>query len=104
MGITHEQHDESISIGLGGAVDITCAAELKAAMVVAIADALKSGKPVRIALDRCSVIDVTAYQLLWAAQREAKSLGVEFTLDSPVPAPILAALKEVGLDSFPVPA
>jgi anti-anti-sigma regulatory factor len=100
LGIVHERHDESISIGLEGAVDITCAAELKATLVLA----LSSGKPIRIALDRCSSFDVTAFQLLWAAQRQAKSLGVEFALASPVPAPILAALKEVGFDSFPVPA
>ena len=100
MGIVHEQHDESISIGLEGSVDITCAAELKGALVLA----LSSGKPVHLTLDRCSVFDVTAFQLLSAAQREAKSLGVEFALASPVPAPILAALKEVGFDSFPVPA
>jgi hypothetical protein len=59
---------------------------------------------VRIAFDHCSVLDVTAYQLLWAAQREAKSMCVQFSLAAPVPAPILAALKEVGFESFPVPA
>jgi anti-anti-sigma regulatory factor len=100
LGIAHEQRDESVSISIEGAVDITCAAELKAALVLA----LSSGKPVRVSLDRCSVFDVTAYQLLWAAQREAKSLGVEFTLAAPAPALILAALKEVGFESFPVPA
>ncbi len=100
MGIICEQRDETVDFSLEGVVDITCAAELKAALV----DALKSGKPVRIALDRCSILDVTAFQLLWAAEREARSLGVEFALEAQLPAQILAALKEVGLESFPVPA
>jgi len=100
LGIIHEQRDESIDLSLEGAVDISCAAELKAALV----DALTSGKPVRIVLDRCSALDVTACQLLWAAEREARSLGVELALDGPLPAHLLAALKEVGFDSFPVPA
>ncbi len=100
MGITHEQRDDSIAICFEGVVDIASAAELKAALV----DALKSAKPVFITLDRCSALDVTAFQLLWAAECEAKSLGVELALASPVPAPVLAALKEVGFDSFPVPA
>jgi len=87
LGIIHERRDESIDLSLEGAVD-----------------ALTSGMPVRIALDRCSALDVTAYQLLWAAEREARSLGVELTLVGPLPAHLLAALKEVGFDSFPVPA
>ena len=99
MGIIHERRDESIDLSLEGAVDISCAVELKAALV----DALTSGMPVRIALDRCSVLDVTAYQLLWAAQQEARPLGVDLALAAPVPTPILAALQEVGFDSFPVP-
>ncbi len=98
MGITHEQHDDSIAICFEGVVDITSAAELKAALV----GALKSGKPVRITLDRCSTLDVTGFQLLWAAHQEARSLGVELALVAPVPATILANLKEVGFDSFPV--
>jgi hypothetical protein len=57
LGIAHEQRDESVSISIEGAVDITCAAELKAALVLA----LSSGKPVRVSFDRCSVFDVTAY-------------------------------------------
>jgi anti-anti-sigma regulatory factor len=98
LGIIREQRDESVDLGLEGTVDIACAAELKAALV----DALKAGKPVRIALDRCSALDVTAYQLLCAAEREAKSLGVDLVLATSVPAPILAALKEVGFESFPI--
>jgi anti-anti-sigma regulatory factor len=98
LGIIQEQRDESVDLGLEGTVDIASAAELKAALV----EALKSGKPVRIALDRCSVLDVTAYQLLWAAEREAKSLGVDLALATSVPASILAALKEVGFESFPI--
>jgi hypothetical protein len=39
LGIIHERRDESIDLSLEGAVDISCAVELKAALV----DALTSG-------------------------------------------------------------
>jgi hypothetical protein len=40
---------------------------------------------------------------LWAAEREARTTGVGFSLAGPVPEPVSAALKEAGLERFPVP-
>ena len=99
MGITFEQRDESSLIGLEGVVDIAFAAQLKNILL----NALKSGKAVRVALDHSTELDVTALQLLWATEREARATGVEFSLAGPVPQPVSAALKDAGFDSFPVP-
>ena len=98
MGITLEQSEESSVIRLEGAIDIACAAELKTIFL----DALTSGNPVGVALDGCTDLDVTAVQLLWAAEREARALSVSFALSGPVPEPVWAALKDAGFERFPV--
>jgi anti-anti-sigma regulatory factor len=100
LPITYTQGDDSVAIQLEGVVDIVCAAELKKSLL----DALNSGKPVRVSLDQCTDFDVTGFQLLWAAAREAKSQHIDFALASPIPPPILDSLKHVGFDNFPVPA
>jgi hypothetical protein len=100
LSIAYLACDESISINLEGVVDIVCAAQLKTFLL----DALNSGKPVRVSVEQCTDLEVTAYQLLWAAAREAKSQGIDFALASPVPDSILASLKDVGFEHFPVPA
>lgn len=99
MGITLKQSEESTVIHLDGAIDIACAAELKTTFL----DALKSGNPVRVALDGCTDLDVTAVQLLWAAGHEARALAMGFKLAGPVPEPLWAALKDAGFERFPVP-
>ncbi len=99
MGITLKQSEGSNVIRLEGAIDIARAAELKATFL----DALRSGNPVRVALDGCTDLDVTAVQLLWAAEREARALAVGFTLAGPVPEPLWASLKDAGFERFPVP-
>ncbi len=100
MSIAYVQCDESVSINLEGMVGIACAAELKTFLL----DALSSCKPVRVSVDQCTDIEVTVYQLLWAAAREAKSQGIRFALANPAPHSILASLKDVGFENFPVPA
>ncbi len=100
MGIRLSQTEDASLIHLEGAVDIGSAAGLKATLL----DALKSGKPVRVALDGCTDLDVTAVQLLWAAEREARASAVGFALAGAVPEPVWAALKDAGFTRFPVPA
>jgi hypothetical protein len=39
-------------------------------------------------------------QLLWAAGRKAKGSGVEYSIVSVAPEPILDALSEAGLQQF----
>ena len=100
MGITLKQRDESTVICLGGDIDISSAAELKKAFV----DALKPGRAVLVSLDSNTDLDVTAIQLLWAAEQKAKASGVKLGLDGQVPEKVSAALKDEGFEEFPFPA
>jgi anti-anti-sigma regulatory factor len=97
--ITVEQMEETTALGLEGAIDIASAAELKAALQMA----LEARNPVRVSLAANVDLDVTAIQLLWAAEREATASGVDFRLGGELPKPVCAALKEAGFERFPVP-
>ena len=99
MSIVFEQREDSSLLSLEGVIDIATAAELKTALI----DALKPGLPVRIALHSNTDLDVTAFQLLWAAEREARAQGVQFTLAGELPQTISAALMDAGFERFPVP-
>jgi anti-anti-sigma factor len=94
MGITLDESGPQAVIGLNGEVDISSAAELKALLL----RALNSGKKVRVSLDKTTVLDVTAVELLWAAEREGNKAGVGFSLAGPALAEVSAALSVAGLD------
>jgi anti-anti-sigma factor len=98
MPVTLEQKKTQSVIGLEGAIDIACAAELKQLLQQALA----RKKAVRVAVAHASDLDVTAVQLLWAAGREAKGLGVEFALVGTMPEEISGALADAGFDPFSV--
>lgn len=99
MGITVEHMEDSTTLGLEGTIDIASAAELK----TALQGALGAKQPVRVSLAAEVALDVTAIQLLWAAEREAGASRVEFRLDGQLPATVSSALKEAGFERFPVP-
>jgi anti-anti-sigma regulatory factor len=99
LGITVERREKSTEICLEGVIDIASAAELKTILL----DALKPDSTVRIALDAHVDLDVTAVQLLWAAEREARVAGVEFIFAGETPEPVSSVLKEAGFEKFPVP-
>ncbi len=96
MGITLDESKSEVVIGLDGAVDISSAAELKALLL----QALNSGKKARISLDKAADLDVTAVELLWAAEREANKAGVGFSFAGPSLAVVSAALCEAGFQQF----
>ena len=100
MGVTLEQSEALNLLRLEGAVDIGCAAEFKGLLE----QALGSGCAVRVSLEGATDLDVTAVQLLWAAERKAKGAGVGY-LDCRAlpPEPVLAALSEAGLQQFIFP-
>ncbi len=98
MGITVEQRDESNVICLEGMIDIASAAELKTTLL----DALKSGKRLNISLEKCADMDVTAIQLLWAAEREARVSGMDFAFAGRVPQTVSSALQDAGFEAFQV--
>jgi anti-anti-sigma regulatory factor len=99
MAITLAESEALSAIGLEETVDISSAAELKALLV----KALGAGQEVRVSLEGAAYLDVTAIQLLWAAEREARSAGVGFALEGPIPERVSAALLDAGFDRFPVP-
>ena len=94
MPVTLEENDASSRIRLEGAIDIDCAAELKALLL----QALNSGKELRLEIEAATHLDVTAIQLLWAAKREAARSGAPLALSAPAPEEIAAALREAGFE------
>lgn len=94
MPVTLEQKIDSHVIHLESVVDMSCAAELKAALTLAI----QSGREVRISLGGATTLDLTALQLLWAAEREAKASGTAFSLAEEMPEALSRALVNVGFE------
>jgi anti-anti-sigma regulatory factor len=97
--VTLEQSETQRLIRLEGAIDITCAAELKTLLLTA----LGSGREICVSLQEATELDVTAVQLLWAAEREAREAGNGFAFAGPVPEAISIALGHEGFDEFPIP-
>jgi anti-anti-sigma factor len=95
VSIALSQTDGASLIRLEGGIDISSAADLKTALL----DAVKAGKGVVVKLVAVSEFDLTAYQLLWAAQREAKKAGLKFAVAGQLPKPIQASLAAMGLDA-----
>lgn len=87
-------------IDLEGMVDIGCAAELKSALL----DTLKNRGEVRIALSGVRGIDLTAVQLLLAAERETAALGGTWMLDGFWPESEANMLRDAGFARLPFEA
>jgi len=96
MGIVLEQSDNASVLRLTGAIDISCAAELKTVLL----QALSSGGDIRIEVDEANELDVTAVQLLWAAEREAARAGVAFALAGQMQEQALSGLRLTGFEEF----
>ena len=96
MGIALEQSENSSVLRLDGVIDISCAAELKTLLL----KSLSSGGEIRIALDGVTELDVTAVQLLWAAEREAARAAVAFALSGPMQEPVLSGLRLTGFEEY----
>jgi ABC-type transporter Mla MlaB component len=93
MGIALTEKKNASVLRLDGAIDISVAAELKTALLAALA----AGKAIRILPQAVSELDVTAFQLLWAAEREAKKQALKFAYTAEMPSPVAGALSELGL-------
>ena len=99
MPVTLDQTEAQCFVRLEGEINIAAAAELKNLLLQALA----SGKELRVDLERAAELDVTALQLLWAAEREARGSGRGFALAGRLPEEILAAATDAGLEKFPAP-
>jgi len=98
MPVIIEQSETLSTIRLEGAIDICCAVELKTVLL----QALGSGTKVHVSLEDAIDMDVTAFQLLWAAEREARGSSVEFALAGHVPERVSQALVYGGFGNFPI--
>jgi len=87
-------------IRLEGEIDIRCAAELKQALL----DAMSCGTAVQVDLATAAGVDITAIQLLWAAQREAGKRGLAFAAAGPMPGSIHEAVRDAGFERLLAPA
>lgn len=93
MSVDLSRDVECCRIQLDGAIDISCAADLKTSLL----QALETGQEICVSLERVTELDVTAVQLLWAAGHDARQRGLEFRVTQP-PAPICRSLEEMGLE------
>lgn len=100
MAVTLDRGETHCLVRLEGQVNIAAAAELKNVLLQALA----SGKELRADLGPASDLDVTALQLLLAAEREAQESGTRFVLAGPLPGEIAAGALAAGLASFPISA
>ncbi len=93
MSVTLSREENASLVHLEGVIDISDAADLKAALL----EALERGKAVEVALSSVGGLDVTAVQLLWAAQRAAQKAAVAFKFSGRLPETVSAALAGAGL-------
>ena len=100
MGVTIDQSEGQCLIRLDGEIGIACARELKKVLL----EALAFGKDLQVDLQQATELDVTAMQLLWAAEREARKSGRRFLLAGQVPDEIVVAVMEAGFERFPIPS
>jgi anti-anti-sigma regulatory factor len=96
MPVIFEESDGIALIRIDGDVNIAMAAEMKELLVKALA----SGKPLHVSMANATELDVTALQLIYAAEREAAKSGVRLTLDDRVPEEILSAMTVGGFAKF----
>jgi anti-anti-sigma regulatory factor len=99
MSVSLDLGEAQCLMRLEGKIDINSAAELKKLLLLA----LQSGKEVRLDLGQATDLDVTAMQLLWAANREARKLGSTFAVAGHLPESICTVVSEAGFEGFPVP-
>jgi anti-anti-sigma factor len=93
MPATVEDRENLSLVRLEGAIDIASAAELKSVLVSVLA----SKKEIRLTLEGITELDITALQLLYAAERDASKAGFPFLLTGSVSNEISAAVTDAGL-------
>ena len=99
MPVTCEEDQAFSLIRLQGDVNVSSAAELKQLLLRALA----RGKGIDVDLGSVTEVDVTALQLLWAAELEAKTAGVKLRFVERWPEAVATALAEAGFEEFPFP-
>jgi anti-anti-sigma regulatory factor len=96
MPIALDESELGNVVVLEGTIDVSSATELKAMLL----RALGTGKEVCISLDAATYLDVTAVQLLWAAEQQARLSGAVFRFSGNLSEPVTATLADAGFPSF----
>ena len=96
MPIICDRNETACLITLKGEVNIFCAAELKKSLM----EALESGKELRVDLEGVTEVDITALQLLRAAENAATASGTGFTVQGSISEDASAALSDLGIEKF----
>jgi anti-anti-sigma regulatory factor len=96
MTILLEKSGGKSVIRLAGAVTIASAAELKTALLEAVA----SNVDILISLEEVTEVDVSILQLIVASARDANLSGQELTSAAPTPPVVSQAVQSAGLAPF----
>jgi anti-anti-sigma factor len=96
LPITLDDLEFGCVVRLGGVIDIGLASELKETLI----QALDSGREIQIELGGVTEVDVTALQLLWAADQAAHQSGARLGVCEPIPENVLESLQLAGLENF----
>jgi anti-anti-sigma factor len=95
LPVTLELLESHSLIRLQGEFNIASAVELKQALL----EGLAAGTDLHLDLEKLTICDITALQLLWAAGKEAARTGVKFV--APVTEAAAQAAREAGFELFP---
>jgi hypothetical protein len=87
-------------VRLEGEVGIADALGLKSVLL----DALALRKELQIDIAGASTLDITGFQLTWAARRAAVDAGMEVGVCGPVAQEIVLTMDRAGLERFPAVA
>ena len=96
MPATVESRENISLVRLEGAIDIAFASDLKSIFL----NALGADKEIRLTLEGATELDITALQMLYAAEQDAAKAGIPFALEGSVPDEISAAMTDAGLVKF----
>lgn len=93
MSLLIQESGDRFLVQLEDSITISCATELRNLLV----EALDGGKRLEVDLTRTTEIDLSAIQLLHAAQLASAQAGVSFTSAGPVPDTVREAIEESGI-------
>jgi ABC-type transporter Mla MlaB component len=95
---------DAATIRLEGDVGINCAAALRQHLMEALSSDRNANHATRISLAEISAIDITAVQLLWAAERESRRSGQPLSAVDAWPAAVVELLHGTGFSALPFSA
>lgn len=102
MPVRFDSTGDAATIRLEGDVGIGCAAALRRLLLEALnLDGSGANHATRISLAKITTVDVTAVQLLWAAEREARRSGRPLPAVDAWPAAVVEVLHGTGFAALP---